>query len=282
MKRLALLPCLLALLSCGDNLTVPKQHDPYEGGTQQPLSCWPNLDGQIDSAELAPTLNTPVSYLVSPYGQNRDIDVAGGVNINGQRTWDWSVEIASDQELKLQASAVEGKWYASAFPSGEFTTPQDASHTLDAVYRHDDEGLWLLGIASVDEAPPEGKTLMVYTDPVALYRFPIKPGDEWVSVGKVEGGMFKGLQYVSIDKYEVKIDAVGTMKLPMKLEFTQALRARTKVTIEPVAGVNARSYRQVNFLFECFGEVARAVSLPDEPNEDFTVASEVRRLGLQP
>ena len=29
-----------------------------------------------------------------------------------------------------------------------------------------------------------------------------------------------------------------------------------------------------------FGEVARAVSLPDEPNPDFTTASEIWRLGL--
>jgi hypothetical protein len=33
-------------------------------------------------------------------------------------------------------------------------------------------------------------------------------------------------------------------------------------------------------LFECFGEVMRATSKTGEKNEDFTVASEIRRFGL--
>jgi hypothetical protein len=39
--------------------------------------------------------------------------------------------------------------------------------------------------------------------------------------------------------------------------------------------------RQTSWFFECFGEVARAKSRTDEPNEDFTVAAEVRRLSLE-
>ena len=34
---------------------------------------------------------------------------------------------------------------------------------------------------------------------------------------------------------------------------------------------------QISFLFECFGEVARATSQPNETNQDFTTAAEVRR-----
>ena len=41
------------------------------------------------------------------------------------------------------------------------------------------------------------------------------------------------------------------------------------------------SRRQVSFLFECFGEVARATSLPDETVVDFTTAAELRRLSLE-
>ena len=40
------------------------------------------------------------------------------------------------------------------------------------------------------------------------------------------------------------------------------------------------SRRQVSFLFECFGEVARATSRDDEQAVDFTTAAEVRRLGM--
>jgi hypothetical protein len=36
--------------------------------------------------------------------------------------------------------------------------------------------------------------------------------------------------------------------------------------------------RQTSFFFECFGEVARATSQPNETQDDFTTAAELRRL----
>jgi hypothetical protein len=39
--------------------------------------------------------------------------------------------------------------------------------------------------------------------------------------------------------------------------------------------------QQSSWLFECFGEVARATSAVGETNPDFTTAAEVRRLSLQ-
>jgi hypothetical protein len=280
MRTTPLLPCLLLLASCGENLTHPTQHDPYDAGTQAPLECVPNLDGKISAAELQVFYNIPVTYLVSPAGQERPVDVAGGSDMNGNRIWDWSTDIASDQEWKLVAEKLEGKWYATSFPSGQFVTPFDASHSIDAVYRHDDEAVWLLGLASVVQDPAEGRTLMVYGQPVALYRFPIAPGAEYVSTGTIENGVVKGLPYAGKDIYEVKFDAIGTLKLP-SLTFTQVHRARTRVTVQPAVGAST-SQRQVSFLFECFGEVARATSLPTEQAEDFTTASEVRRMGLAP
>jgi hypothetical protein len=38
--------------------------------------------------------------------------------------------------------------------------------------------------------------------------------------------------------------------------------------------------RQVGWVFECFGEVARATAADNEPNDDFTTTAELRRLGL--
>jgi hypothetical protein len=42
--------------------------------------------------------------------------------------------------------------------------------------------------------------------------------------------------------------------------------------------------RTTLFLFECFGEVARAESRPDEASPDFTTAAYLRRfaLGVEP
>jgi hypothetical protein len=39
--------------------------------------------------------------------------------------------------------------------------------------------------------------------------------------------------------------------------------------------------RQDSYLFECFGEVARATSQPNETSDDFTTAAEVRRFTPQ-
>jgi len=75
-------------------------------------------------------------------------------------------------------------------------------------------------------------------------------------------------------------DAIGTMILP-DFTFTQVHRVRTNLTNAPVVGATSTT-RQVSFIFECFGEVARATSQTNEPNVDFTTAAEQRRLGATP
>ena len=51
------------------------------------------------------------------------------------------------------------------------------------------------------------------------------------------------------------------------------------LTIEPAVGASDHP-PAVGFLFECFGEVARATSLDGETKDDFTTTSELRRLGF--
>jgi hypothetical protein len=64
------------------------------------------------------------------------------------------------------------------------------------------------------------------------------------------------------------------------VSFTQVHRISTRVTVQPSSGP-AVTRRSVSFVFECFGEVARATSRDGEAASDFRVAQEVRRLGLQ-
>ena len=103
-------------------------------------------------------------------------------------------------------------------------------------------------------------------------------GKSWVSAGTITNGLIRNLPYAGRDTYQVSVDAAGRLELT-DLTFTQALRVRTHVTVEPVVGASV-SRRQISWMFECFGEVARAVSVDNEPNEDFTTTSELRRLGL--
>lgn len=274
MSRLLFIVCLCA---CDSNQTFPDRgiFMPGDGGT---LECLPNLDGVIDSHELQPAIGVPQSLLVSPVGTERDVNVAGTV-IDGRRRWGLDLDYADDQLASIQAQNLAGQWFADMFPDGEFVAPVDAGSQTLGIYRHDDRALWLYGLASAEENPPSGQTLYAYTSPVELYRFPITPGDEYVSVGEVSGGMLLGLPYAGRDVYEIRVVATGTLDL-IDFTFEQAHRIDTRLTVEPAVGA-ATSRRQVSWLFECFGEVARATSRADETAVDFGVAAELRRLSLE-
>lgn len=266
------------LAGCGENQTHPVDHDPYADAGEVPLTCVPNLDGQIDASEMKATLDVPVSLLVSASGAKPAVDLVGAIGDDGKRTWDWSADVASDRKVSFAASALDGKWYAESFPEGKFVTPMDAAGTVEGIYSQDDKTFWLHGVASTEKDPKAGRTLLVYEPPIVLYRYPLTVGASWVSTGQVTNGTFKGLPYAGKDIYEVKDDATGQLVLH-DVTFSQVHRVRTKVTLAPATGKSVVT-KQVSFLFECFGEVARATSLNDEPKDDFTTASEVRRLGL--
>lgn len=270
--------CLLGA-ACEDNKTHVPDTTSYEAGTVAPLSCVPNLDGVIQSSELQPTLGLAAKYLVNQQGSTRTVDVAGVVNGSGQLVWDWGASFADDQVAAIEASSLQGKWYAASFPSGQYATAFDAADTLEAVYSQDQSGAYLQGLASAQEDPPEGKTLWVYDSPVRLYVFPLKPGITWTSSGTIRNGMARGVPYAATDEYQGADDATGQMILP-DFTFTQAHRLRFVVTTTFSAGGAPQVSRQVSFLFECFGEVGRATSRPDEPSQDFTTAMEQRRLGI--
>ncbi len=293
MRLASLLAAVVLLAACGDNLTpndqeydstgAPKSNgaqpgrDPYVAPEVQPLPCVPNLDGQIDAKEITVGLGLTVSYLVPPNGVKRTFDLAGSP-IGSLRVWDWGQDFADDQVAKLGPSSLSGRWFAAHFPTGQFVSPVDLGGTVVAINRLDDKGLYLLGVASAEENPKEGKTLMVYSTPITALLFPIKPGGEWSSTGEVRNGFFKGIPYAGRDTYRGRVDGMGTLKLP-DVTFQQVHRVRTDVTIVPAAGTTT-TQKQVGFYFECFGEVARAQSQLNETVDDFTNPLETRRFGL--
>jgi hypothetical protein len=272
-----LLPVLLIVCACGENRTIPEK-DAYVAPTVAPLECVPNLDGRIEATEVKAALGIPVRYLASPPGAGRPISIAGEVNSSGQRVWDLSNDYADDRVATLSASALAGHWFAASFPSGQFVSALDLGQTVLGVYQNDGSNLLLLGYASSEESPMTGKTLVVYTQPVAIFRFPLEVGKQWVSVGQVSNATVRGLPFAGRDTYQIRVDASGQLELP-DVTFTQALRVRTTATIEPAIGP-AIVRRQVGWVFECFGEVARATAPDGEMNDDFTTTSELRRLGL--
>lgn len=277
MKHQTLLATTFLLAGCGDNLTHPPDRNPYEGDAGV-LTCAPNLDGKIEGKELAATLDVNVNYLVSPPGEARKVDLEGQSDGAGHRIWDFSQDFKTDTIATIAASSLTGKWYQASFPNGEWVAPVDAGGTIEGVYSQDAQTIYLHGIASKTEAPKEGKTLVVYTDPVAAFRLPLEQGASWTSVGAVSDAVILGLPYAGTDTYEVKDDATGELTLH-DFTFTQVHRVRTKVTSSAAAGGDPKVTRQVQFMFECFGEVARVTANDGETEENFTTAAEVRRLG---
>jgi hypothetical protein len=267
--------CSACLAGCGENQTHPPDRPDYDGGPNT-LQCVPNLDGKIEATELKAALNVSVSYLVSPPGETRMVDLKGMSDGAGHRFWDFSQDFKSDAKITISASSLAGKWYQASFPNGQWVAPVDAAGVNEGVYSADDQAIYLHGLASKDEMSAS-KTLLVYDQPVALYRFPLEVGAHWVSTGTVQNGMVAGLPYAGMDTYDVSDVASGEMDLH-DFTFTQVHRLNTTVTLAPAAGATQVT-RQASFVFECFGEVVRVTSQTGEQNDDFTTAAEVRRLG---
>ncbi|MDP1918612.1 MAG: hypothetical protein Q8L14_20355 [Myxococcales bacterium] len=278
MTTRALLPFLLfVLVGCDPNRTVPERNA-YVPQAVAPLECVPNLDGKIEASEIKTAFGVPVRYLVNPAGTRRPVDLAGVTDAAGRRVWQLSTDYADDQVATLTASTLDGKWYRASFPTGQFVAALDLAGSIEGVYSNDGSTLFLLGYASAQENPMVGKTLVVYSSPIATFRFPLEAGQQWVSASEVRNATVRGLPYAGRDVYQQWVDATGTLELP-DVAFTQALRVRTTLSIEPAVGVPLIR-RQVGFVFECFGEVARAVSVDNEMADDFTQTSELRRLGF--
>ena len=248
---------LLFVAACQANTTPVPDED-----VAPPIACLPDRDGSLTAAELPVAIGASVDFYV---GADRAVDLSGP-------DWDLSREEADDEIVAVAPVALGPQWYADEF----FSASAAGQFVLDdAVYHLDDQGLWLHGLAS---ATPD-ETLLVYDDPVAVLRLPLAAGDAWTDVGVVSAGRLDGLPYIGTDTYEISAGDAGLLELPY-VRFRGALPVATHVTVRPDAGGVTTSRRQVSFLFECFGEIARAESRADERAEDFTVAAELRRFAL--
>ncbi len=251
------------LAACGTNET-PQPLAPDELPT-----CIPNRDGAITADELPIALGATTAYYV---GTNQPFDSLG---TSGR--WDLADERASDLVIALGPTALGTQWYANAFPAGEFVV--DGGTDLDGIYHQDDQALWLDGIASREENPAGGQTLVVYASPLPALRFPVTDGQAYEVTAEIPSGIVAGLPFIGTDTLALDITGTGRLDLPY-VNFSPTLRARTLVTRRPSVGTPAVARRTTLFLFECFGELARAESAINEPDPDFTAAVYLRRFAL--
>ena len=126
---------------CGTNRTHPMRL-PWDGDAAvPPLGCVPNLDGLIEARELEPTIGTPVSFLVSPAGEERTVDLVGVPIGDGDTRWDLGTDFGSDRVARIVALDPTVAWYGGDFPTAEVAVPTDPGGATDALYRLDDSGL---------------------------------------------------------------------------------------------------------------------------------------------
>ncbi len=256
----------LLLAACGVNQTP----QPEPGPTLP--SCIPDRDGEITADELPLAFGSTVAYYASPAGATRTINTSSASKI-----WDLTEERADDVVISLGPSELKAQWYAPSFPSGQFAV--DGGGGLDGIYHQDDQALWLDGTASHEPAPAAGKTLIRYAQPIAVLRFPIRDGDMYTTTAQITDGIAGGLPFIGTDQVDVDITGDGRLDVPY-VRFSPALRVRTGVTRKPSTGTPIVKRRNVIFLFECFGEIARAESRVDETAVDFTTAAYLRRFAL--
>lgn len=252
MKRL-----LLILAACGTNETP----QPMPAPTLP--ECVPNRDGMITADELPIALGATVDYYVDT-NQPVDLVAANGV-------WDLSQE-RNDSVVALGPVALGAQWYAGMFPAGQFVV--DAGSGLDGIYHQDAEALWLDGTAS--QADGANKTLVIYPAPLPVLRFPVTDGESYSTTATI-AATIDGLPFNGTDELDVDVSGSGRLDVPY-VRFSPALRVRENVIRK--AGTTQVTKRTTIFLFECFGEVARAESKQDETNPDFTTAAYLRRFAL--
>jgi hypothetical protein len=252
---------LLLLAACGTNMT------PQPAPAPTLPNCVPNRDGTITADELPIALGATLAYYE---GANRTIDQTAHSG-----AYDLSQERPDDTLAHLGPVALDAQWYAAQFPTGEFVT--DAGSGIDGIYHQDDRALWLDGTASHDMNPTAGKTLVIYSAPVPVLRFPIAVGDAYTVTAPLPSATVDGLPFVGSDAFSIGVADSARLDVPY-VQFSPTLRVQTSLVRS--AGAASVGKRSTSFLFECFGEVARADSNANESSADFTNAAALRRFAL--
>jgi hypothetical protein len=271
MRRIALLAATLATGCFGS--TPPPTHD--DGGygqapDLQPI-CVANNDGVIARGELQFPVGAKVNYLTNPSGTTVMVDTAGTPGPDGP---EWDLTSTAGDVVPFTLEPLADKWYGPSFPGATYATFSDPQSRTLGIFRVTDDGLLLLGFAS--EEPDQ--TLLIYDAPVMSLRFPVKPGDSYVTGGKITNGKLSGMPFASTDTYQISVDARGVAVLPF-LRFTNTLRVHVDLTQALPGGITVHRIQYL-FFHECFGELGRMVSNPGEQNPAFTTAGELRRLAL--
>jgi hypothetical protein len=267
----ALLPLLLAACSPG-NPEVP------DTGAEDPWTwdCTSDDDGAITTAELPWATGVSVPYRANAAGSTVPV-APEGTSEDGATTWDFS---ASPGPLEVDFDLLDpaGLWCAASFPEASYAAPLFA-HEPDLLgfVQVEEDRFSLLGLASREQIPAAGQTLVVYDTPIEVYRLPLGLGDAWTASASFHDAVILGVANQGTEEYAFTVDRQGTLLLP-GYSMERALRMRVEVSQTFAVTTGENPLRTVRFLYikECLGELVRIVSLPGETGETFGEASELR------
>jgi hypothetical protein len=254
----------IALAACEVNMT------PQPGVDADLGTCVPTRSGTIDEAHLPIALGATLTFYA---GSNRTVDLVP----SSTGVYDMSTQSPNDVVVAIGPTGLGSQWYAPSYPNGQFVV--DAGSGLDGIYHQDQTALWLDGTASQQENPSTGKTLVQYAAPLATLRFPLQDAETYSSVEQLVNTTVDGLPLQGSDELDVDVTLGQQLAVPY-VDFSPILRVRTNAIRTPSTGTPVINKRTTLFMFECFGEVARAESNENEPNADFTSAAYLRRYAL--
>lgn len=252
--------------------------------------CTPDGDGLLTAAEL-PAL--AAQGAIATFTQNAPGTTTEVPPLEGTwdeacdcTRWDFSAPAAGDETVYDSVLPVESFWFSDRYPDADFV--QSFGGGSLGVYLLDADGLALAGIASA----AEGETALVYDPPLVLVSLPMGAGDAWQGAGEA-AGLFEGQEYpwdtgltgeLSIH-HSLDGEVLDTGRIVVPAGHFDGWRVGVDLTMEvwnnlafvPVASERVKI---ALYLTECTGLIARVRSVAGENADDFTIATEYRRLGV--
>jgi hypothetical protein len=241
---------------------------PLDGSSQL---CAPNNDGQIAHAELPLVAGRMATFRVA---LDPAFNTAGTANGDGTRRWDLSGQLANDSDRSIALLSPTGTWWAASFPTATYAATLSAESDLLGVFTTDPTQVSLLGVVS----PEAGafRTELAYDPPAKILALPfsLTGTSTWVSTSTVSG-VAQGAIVAYTERYDSRVDHVGTMKTP----YGDFPVLRVATDLDRTSGAaTLSSRRSFAWVAECFGSIATVTSQDFETSAEFTDPAEVRRL----
>jgi hypothetical protein len=258
-----------------DGTCGPAPVDGAVGDTDAPgdgasALCNPNHDGIISANELPMAAGKSATFRIAT---DATWNTAGTAMTDGSRVWDLSGALANDTDESLTLDAPAGTWWAADYPEATYSALLAAGSDLRGVFKLGTLKLELLGVVSPDGGTT--KTELDYDGPASILAVPLQAGKSWTSTSTVSGPAYPYLAVAYTEKYESRVDHVGTMKTPYG-EFP-VVRVVTDLT-RTSGGFTVLTKRTFSWVAECFGPVATVSSQDNESSSELTSVAEARRL----